>query len=213
MRAARLFAAVVLTAGAVPAGLATTSGCAGAEPAGSVAVAVDFGDLSPAEPSLVCVPVEEGMTGADVLAARAEVLGTEPPRYDAAGLLCAVDGLPAQGCGEPTGDGGYRYWAYSLGTGDTWAHADLGPAFRDAEPATVEGWRFVSGAGDTSDPPPRAPADADEVCAAAAASRPEGDGEAGDDDDGDFPLGTVAGAALVVVLAAAAAVTARRRRP
>ena len=32
--------------------------------------------------------------------------------FGTSGLLCAIDGYPAGGCGDRTGQGGYHYWSY-----------------------------------------------------------------------------------------------------
>ena len=53
--------------------------------------------------STVCVPADSSSSGADVLAARAQMLGTPSPTYNASGLLCSIDGYPSSGCGDQTG--------------------------------------------------------------------------------------------------------------
>lgn len=129
-----------------------------------ISVVVDFGDLpNPPPTSAACVSAEEGSTGAAVLAARAKQLGTPAPRFNTSGLLCAIDGLPATGCGERTGDG-YRYWSYWQGTASGWSYANVGPAGRRVRATQTEGWHFVEGAGLPSDPPPRGPADPTATC-------------------------------------------------
>jgi len=168
--------AVALVTGAVPLPAAVTgppTGLLAAPPACaapaadgsmSVAVAVDPGGVAgmTGGPATMCVTVPVGASGAEVLAARARALGRPMPRYNSAGLLCAIDGQPATGCGERV-DGSYRYWAYFLGTGG-WTYAGTGPALRRANAATLEGWRFVAGAGNASDPPPRTTASPTVVC-------------------------------------------------
>ncbi len=199
-----------------------------------VRVVVDYGDLAeaPAEPSVVCASVPEGADGSEVLAARAEQLGTPVPRYEASGLLCAIDGLPETGCGEQT-DTGYRYWSYWLGTAEGWEYASVGPAFRSAQAAVSEGWRFVDGAGGPEDPPPgSSPDPATGAPSGSSGSSSEGDsggpgagdgavgagdgaaGTAGSDGGGALAgtlAGTAAGLLAVGVLAAAAVVVSRRR--
>lgn len=129
-----------------------------------MSVVVDFGDLpNPPPMSAACVSAEEGSTGAAVLAARAKQLGTPAPRFNTSGLLCAIDGMPATGCGERTSDG-YRYWSYWQGTASGWSYANVGPAERRVRPTQTEGWHFVEGAGLPSDPPPRGPADPSTTC-------------------------------------------------
>lgn len=140
--------------------------CAEAAPAGDgmqrVAVAVDPGVLGGGAGSL-CVEVPVGASGADVLVARAQTLGRPVPRWASNGLLCSLDGVPATGCGERI-DGAYNYWAYFLGDGGSWRYAGTGPALRRANPAFVEGWHFVAGAGNASDPPPSLSASAADIC-------------------------------------------------
>lgn len=176
-----------------------------------VVVVVDFGDLegAPGGPSVVCVSVPEGATGNDVLEARARQLEVSSPRYDSSGLLCAIDGLPEDGCGERVGSG-YLYWSYWLGTGDGWEHAQEGPGFRDADPTVTEGWHFVEGSGRPSDPPPEAPpapeAAMDEVVAVSDT------GSSSDGSAGSGVAGAAIGAGAVLVLAVAGLTVARRRR-
>lgn len=175
-----------------------------------VVVVVDFGDLPGAspEPSVACVSVPEGTTGSDVLEVRAQALGTSPPRYDGSGLLCAIDGLPEAGCGDRV-DGGYLYWSYWQGTDDGWEHSPVGPAFRDVETTTTEGWHFVEGSGRPTDPPPRAPSHPDAVMAE---FETIGETAAADGGGGSTLVGALVGAGGVVALAAGGWFVARRRR-
>ncbi len=79
--------------------------CAGVEPSAEgprVAVLVDpgtaedapDGGTGPAVPTATCVVAAEGDTALDVLGAVAEL-------RDEGGLICALDGYPATGCGDP----------------------------------------------------------------------------------------------------------------
>src|SRR5262249_12318269 len=121
-----------------------------------VAIVVDFGDVRSA--TTTCVAVGSGDNGATVLAARASQLGTPPPRCASAGLLCAIDGVPASGCGTTHG-GRYAYWAYFHGAATTWSYASIGPAGSRVRADVVEGWRWEpNGAGNPTDPAPRPPA-------------------------------------------------------
>ena len=161
--------------GGVPLGVvAAPAACAAPAAAGtiSVAVAVDPGGVPGMSGGLetMCVTVPAGATGADVLAARARALGRPLPRYASSGLLCAIDGQPATGCGERV-DGAYRYWAYFLGSG-SWTYAGTGPALRRASAGQLEGWRFVAGAGNATDPPPRTSASPASICVPPAAPPP-----------------------------------------
>jgi len=127
-----------------------------------IAVVVDFG--TGGSVSAACVGAGTRDSGATVLAARASQLGTTPPRFDASGLLCAIDGYPSQGCGAQTGSH-YAYWSYWHGDASGWTYSNVGPAGSRAQAGTVEGWRFEpAGAGNPSDPPPRASPDAAATC-------------------------------------------------
>ncbi|MFR9727168.1 SCO2322 family protein [Streptomyces sp. MS19] len=76
--------------------------CGTEDPAGHVAVVVDFGTPQdapageePPEPLTACADLPEGATAAEALASVAE-----PLRYDAGALLCGIAGYPERGCGE-----------------------------------------------------------------------------------------------------------------
>ncbi len=166
--AVAVVAAVLVVPGALdPHGSALPgAACAQAAPAAEgtqrIAVAVDPGVLGGGAGS-ICVEVPVGASGADVLVARAQALGRPVPRWASNGLLCALDGVPASGCGERI-DGAYNYWAYFLGDGGSWSYAGTGPALRRATSARTEGWHFVAGAGNASDPPPRLSPTATAIC-------------------------------------------------
>lgn len=130
-----------------------------------VAVAIDPGVEPgvPRSPEVICVTVRVGASGAEVLAERARMLNRPPPRYNSAGLLCAIDGYPASGCGERV-EGGFAYWSYHLGVTAQWNRAGTGPALRPADATVAEGWRFVVGEGNANDPGPRLSAATDTVC-------------------------------------------------
>ena len=130
-----------------------------------VAFAVDFGG-APGAPSsgvvLTCVPASG--SAADALQARAQQLGTAAPRYASSGLLCAIDGYPASGCGVRTSSG-YAYWSYWHGSGNGWSYATGGPAGWQVAPGDLEGWRFQDpGTGTAADPPPRTAPDESAIC-------------------------------------------------
>lgn len=121
-----------------------------------VAVVVDSSQLTNGSsvPSVTCVVVAQGASGAAALAARAIRLGTPQPRYNQSGLLCAIDGAPAApACGTPSGNG-FLYWSYWTG-GSAWTYSNVGPAGRAMTDGAVEGWSFISGGAAT---PPNAPA-------------------------------------------------------
>jgi hypothetical protein len=127
-----------------------------------VPVVVDTGGSSDAA-EVSCVSVPSGSNGAQVLAARAQLLGEPAPRYAESGLLCAIDGYPATGCGQASGTH-YAYWAYYHG-GSSWTYASVGPASWPVSAGDVEGWRFQpEGSATPADPPPRAPSAAATLC-------------------------------------------------
>jgi hypothetical protein len=127
-----------------------------------VPVVVDMGGPSDTG-EVACVPVPAGSNGAQVLAARATMLGEPAPRYAESGLLCAIDGYPATGCGQQVGSH-YAYWAYYHG-GTSWTYASVGPAEWQVFAGDVEGWRFQpDGTATPADPPPRAPSEAATLC-------------------------------------------------
>lgn len=165
--AERVAAAVALVAvlGPVAAVATASPACAAGEV--RVSVVVDFGDLpSPPPTTATCVAASDGDTGAEVLSARARQLGKPAPRYNASGLLCAIDGLPSTGCGERTSSG-YRYWSYFRGTEGGWEYASVGPTGSRVKATQSEGWRFTDGTGRPGDPAPRGLADPGAVCRAA----------------------------------------------
>jgi hypothetical protein len=133
-----------------------------------VAVVVDHG--AGAAVSAVCVPASARDNGAIVLATRDSQLGVPPPRYNASGLLCAIDGTPATGCGEPH-NGKYAYWSYWHGANGQWTYANIGPASTRVSAGVIEGWRWEpDGAASPNDPPPRASTDASRICVTAVAT-------------------------------------------
>lgn len=160
----------VMTAGAVPAGAAVGPSVPGvctsvglADGAPRVALVIDYGDVagSPGRVDTYCVGIEGRVNGFDLLAAAGLRF-----RTNASGLVCGIGGFPgAPECGDTT-DGGYRYWAYFRG-GDAWAYRSVGPGSSYPSDGMVEGWRFVQGKGNPTDPPPRHAPGFTSVCAPA----------------------------------------------
>src|SRR5262245_37890080 len=151
--------ATLIVGGPVPS-LAVGRACAAGQL--HVAIVVDFGGI--ASTTSTCVAVGSRDNGAAVLAARARQLGTPAPRFGSSGLLCAIDGIPADGCGETHGSK-YAYWSYFHGTGGQWSYANNGPGGSRVNADVVEGWRWQpDGAGNPSDPPPRGSAAAAAIC-------------------------------------------------
>jgi hypothetical protein len=111
-----------------------------------------------------CMEVAGGSTGIDLLYARASALGLPAPRFDPqTGLLCAIDGFPATGCGERTATG-YAYWSYWIGDSGSWSYATIGPGSRRLAAGRIDGWRFVSGNGQATDQPPATPPVVSNIC-------------------------------------------------
>jgi hypothetical protein len=150
-----------------PAGAAAGGKCAKAAGQIPVAVVVDFGTVSgsPGGVSQVCVPVADRTNGAALLTARANLLGVALPRWDSSGLLCAIDGFPATGCGAPSG-GISRYWSYWQGDGAGWGYSPIGPAAHNVNEIVTEGWRFVEGTSSDTPPVPRGPSVSTAICKA-----------------------------------------------
>lgn len=136
------------------------STCAEAQASTNVALVVDFGTVpgSPGGVQRRCVPGVAGRDGISVLGGGGFTL-----RFNDAGLLCGINGVPASGCGERTA-GGYRYWAYFTGTSGGWQYMSVGPGFRKASATVTEGWHYVEGTGKPGDPPPGAPSDPTATC-------------------------------------------------
>ena len=136
------------------------STCAEAQASTNVALVVDFGTVpgSPGGVQRRCVPGVAGRDGISVLGGGGFTL-----RFNDAGLLCGINGVPASGCGERTASG-YRYWAYFTGTAGGWQYMSIGPGFRKASAGVTEGWHYVEGTGKPGDPPPGAPSDPTATC-------------------------------------------------
>lgn len=131
-----------------------------------VAIVVDYGLGSGISPRIIekCLRVAAGTNGAQVLEDLAQAIGKPPPTYNASGLLCAIGGYPASGCGVQTGSG-YYYWSYWHGSGASWSYATAGPGTWAVHSGDVEGWRYENpGSGNPTDPPPAAPASYASIC-------------------------------------------------
>ena len=132
-----------------------------------VAVVIDFGGGS-APPTIVkCVPVAPNNHDADALAA---AVGSGNVAYSNSGLLCAIDGYPANGvqnCGQSVGSGVYDYWSYWHGSTGSWVYANNGPAEQSVSspPGDVLGLRFQTDEpASSSDPPPSITASFATIC-------------------------------------------------
>ncbi len=137
-------------------GRAEASSCSGPLSGGEIRVvivvdATDFGGGS----SATCLVVPTGTTGSQLLARRSAELGTGSVRYGSSGLLCAIDGMPATGCGDQNA-GGYDYWGYFNVPSGSWVYGNINPFTRRLSDGDIEGWRYVRGGkGSAQDPPPR----------------------------------------------------------
>ena len=106
-----------------------------------MAVVIDTG--TSAVPDARCFEVNASVrNGAEFLAARAQILNTPPPTYDRSGLLCSIDGYPATGCGEQTGNS-YAYWSYWDGRSGSWVFSNTGPASRRMTNSSVAGLSLI----------------------------------------------------------------------
>ncbi|MEX1217992.1 MAG: hypothetical protein WEA11_05675 [Acidimicrobiales bacterium] len=152
---AGLAISALLGLGLVFAERAEASSCAGPLAAGEIRVVlvVDGSDLGKGS-SATCLVVPAGTTGSQLLARRGSELGTGPPRYGSSGLLCAIDGAPALGCGDRSA-GGFAYWAYFNGSSGSWTYGTINPFIKRLVDGDIEGWRYVQGAGNGQDPPPQ----------------------------------------------------------
>jgi hypothetical protein len=154
---ATLALVVVLVVSAFGSGswAARIGGAACASAAGAHAgLVVDFGTVTSVAgaPSssveATCLPVTgSDELGSDLLAAAGHTLRWQ------GGLLCAIDGYPATGCGVGTSKG-YQYWSYWHG-GSTWTYSSVGPSSYRISDGSVEGWRFVEGSDSSNEGTPR----------------------------------------------------------
>lgn len=141
----------------------------GPAPQGRVAVSVVVDDGA-ATPSARCVEVPERSTGYDVLVAAGHTLRIE------SGFLCAIDGVPATGCGNRPDFGG-AYWRYfHAAPGGDWSYSSVGGGgYRMPARCAIEGWRFATSSNEQVAPriaPPSITCEAPPVTAPPATSPP-----------------------------------------
>jgi hypothetical protein len=127
-----------------------------------IGIVVDFGDHT----SVVCAPQGSARNGAHLLGQ------THRVRVNSSGLVCAIDGVPSEGCGEIDSNGHYAYWSYWHGTASSWAYSNVGPAGSKLSADVVEGWRWNPAGNANSDPPPRGPSDVSAICVPATTTAP-----------------------------------------
>lgn len=130
--AAVLGAVVGVGVGALAPVDAAAAGC-GPAPQGQIAavVVVDRGSGAAAR----CATVGQGSTGLDALRAAGHDV-----RLDG-GFVCAIDGLPATGCGNRPSEGSayWRYW--HAPPGGAWSYSQVGAGgYRLPSRCAVEGW-------------------------------------------------------------------------
>jgi hypothetical protein len=179
--AAALVMSAAATATLAPLGAAAASAtmssaaarvpCADAAADGDVTVAfvIDFSGAAGAPGDGIvkaCVAVASDDNDSEALAAVAAEEGFAVPRYNDRGLLCAIGGVPASGCGNPLNGGKlYDYWSYWQGSPSGWTYANTGPAENQVDSSVVQGWRWEDpGAANPSDPKPRGPSTPGSIC-------------------------------------------------
>ncbi len=152
-----LLACVAVLAVSVLAGSASVralagGGCAGADTP-HVGLVIDFGTVTSVagaptpQVQTACVPLSAGAYGDTVLHAAGVSI-----RYGPGGLICALDGYPASGCGTDTANG-YQYWSYWHG-GSGWTYSNVGASSYRPPAGGVEGWHFVQGQDSAAEGPP-----------------------------------------------------------
>ncbi len=179
-RKVALVAVAAVTAALAPLGVSAASAtafgaaarvtCAEAKTDGDVTVAfvIDFSG-APGAPGngivKACVAVPPGDNDSEALAALSTEEGFPVPRYNDRGLLCAIGGVPAKGCGQPVTGGGFDYWSYWQGSASGWTYANTGPAEDQVDSAVVQGWRWQDpGKGIANLPKPRGPSTPGSIC-------------------------------------------------
>lgn len=131
-----------------PPGLvAQASGTAcGPAPQGQIALVMVI-DRGTGTPSTRCAIVPQGATGLDALRATGHSV-----RLDG-GFVCAIDGLPATGCGNVPGSPYWRYW-HASPSGGPWSYSQVGAGgYRLPTRCAVEGWVWSDSP--SPDTPPR----------------------------------------------------------
>lgn len=148
MRGPRLLVAAAASVAVAGTVLAVPAHAAACEQGSGVTVVVDFASLGGGVQT-DCAP---GDPGSGIEALRGS--GHEPTRaaQQAGYFVCRIDGLPADDpCQRASPEN--AYWSYwHAQPGGSWTYSNTGPADRDPNPGTVEGWAFGAG-----DPPSIAP--------------------------------------------------------
>jgi hypothetical protein len=126
-----------------------------------VAVVIDFGSGSNIKAVEQCVPVAANGTDADALSVDNTV------GYNDTGLVCSIDGYPANGVQNCTRSKGseYYFWSYWHGSSGSWSYAENGPASQTVSPGDVEGWMYQNpGPANPTAPPPGPAPDYAQIC-------------------------------------------------
>lgn len=146
-----LFGAAVLLLGV----LATASlPAVSAAASGQVCVGVVVDDGSGGSPAPQSAQVAPGTSDLQALSAAGD-----SATQNASGLVCAVNGYPANGLQNCTAVSGgqYYYWSYWQGdpSSNTWTYAQAGPASHTvgAGQTYVEGWRYQNPGPDNASAP------------------------------------------------------------
>ncbi|WP_052848971.1 fibronectin type III domain-containing protein [Streptomyces avicenniae] len=157
---------------AVPA----TADAADCDPAARAGLVIDFGTADDPRggdrpvPALTwsCVSPLTGGTGRGPTGVEMLTRSGHTLRQHTNGLICAIDGYPATGCGEKQPDGAIRYWSYwahDAARGPGWTYAAAGPGTRRLANGSVDGWRYVeTRSADAPVPQPRQAPDWDVLC-------------------------------------------------
>ncbi len=180
----------------------------------SVAFVLDFGG-STSDQVVGCVTVPSSDDRYDALAAFVGQEHLAQPTFNASGLLCSINGIPASGCGTEVGDG-YIYWAYWTGGPHGWTYSESG-AQGAVGTDDVEGWRFENpGKANPSDPPPRTPARYGAICGSRGTTTTTsggGGGKAGGNGDGGSPSAGTAATSPVGAAATGTPAATQRTHP
>jgi hypothetical protein len=110
---------------------------------GQVCAAVVIDDGNGATPAPQSAQIQPGSNDLDILNAASDSF-----TQNSAGLVCAIDGYPANGLQNclGTANGLFYYWSYWQGdpSTNTWTYAQIGPAEHTvaAGQTYVEGWRY-----------------------------------------------------------------------
>lgn len=138
--------ALLLTAAPALAGLLPAAPSSAAQQI-CVAVVVDFRALG-GNVTSSCATVPDGATGTQVLKAAGHAM-----TFRRDGLICTIDGQPAQGCSASDDSHYWSYWHRPAGS-NAWQYSSEGPGTYQPPNRASEGWVWQDGGPEGSDPPP-----------------------------------------------------------